>query len=173
LWRRRHWRKGRNEANTALAMEDDLDAETHGAENERPSNNEDLSQFQQAKSTDGKKKGGKCKKEEHARVGSARACRKTFAARRRAVMQLISHQAASVEETCDDVLAHFRESIYKTEGIVLSCWYRKLHESLEQNKMRIAALVNSTHFHDLKAAVINASNGFQSHGSGIVRCFSG
>jgi hypothetical protein len=53
-------------------------------------------------------------------VGSARACRKTFAARHRAVMQLISRNGAPVKEQCDDILAHFRESIDKTEGEVLS-----------------------------------------------------
>jgi hypothetical protein len=52
----------------------------------------------------------------------------------------------------------FRESIDKTEGVVLSRFYNKVHESPEQNKMAIAAIVNSTHFHDLKAAVIDASN---------------
>jgi hypothetical protein len=147
-------------ANAVQAMEDDLDAEAHGAENARPSNTDAAgpSQFQQARSTDGERKTKKRKKEEHARVGSAVACRKTFAARHRAVMQLISRKGASVEEQCDDILAHFRESIDKTEGVVLSRFYSKLHESPEQNKMAIAALVNSTHFHDLKAAVIDASN---------------
>jgi hypothetical protein len=43
--------------------------------------------------------------------------------------------------------------------VVLSHFYSKLHESPEQNKMAIAAQVNSTNFHDLKAAVIDASNG--------------
>jgi predicted methyltransferase len=92
-------------------------------------------------------------------VGRASACSKTFAAKNWAVMQLISPKAASVEEQCNDILAHYRESIDKTEGVVLSRFYKKLHESPEQSKVAIAALVNSTHFHDLKPAVINASNG--------------
>jgi hypothetical protein len=135
-------------ANAVLAMEDDLDAEAHGAENARPSNTDVAgpSQFQQARSTDGERRTKKLKKEEHAPVGSA--CCKTFAARHRAFMQLISRKGASVGEQCDDILAHFRESIDKTEGVVLSRFYGKLHESPEQNKMAIAALVNSTHFHD-------------------------
>jgi hypothetical protein len=69
------------------------------------------------------------------------------------------HQRASVEAQCMDIIAYFRESINKTKTEVLSCLCSSLHESPEQNKMVIAALVNSTHFHDLKAAVIDASNG--------------
>jgi hypothetical protein len=91
-------------ANAVLAMEDDLDAEAHGAENARPSNTDvaGSSQFQQARSTGGERRTKKRKKEEHARVGSASACSKTFAARHRAVMQLISRKEASVEEQCED-----------------------------------------------------------------------
>jgi hypothetical protein len=76
-------------------------------------------------------------------------------------MQLVSRKAASVEEHCNDILAHFPESTDKIECVatVLLCLYSKLHESPEQSKMAIAALVNSTCFHDLMAAVINASNG--------------
>jgi hypothetical protein len=76
-------------------------------------------------------------------------------------MQLASRKAASVEEHCNGILAHFPESIDTTECVatVLLCLYSKLHKSPEQNKMASAALVTSTRFHDLKAAVINASNG--------------
>jgi hypothetical protein len=100
-------------ANTVQAMEDDLDSEAHGAENARPSYTDAAGplEFQQPRSTDGERKTKKRKKEEHACVGSAAACRKTCAARHRAVMQLINRKGASVEEQCDDILAHFEEGI--------------------------------------------------------------